>query len=68
MPSKDLILNQSQSIVKALGLGDCIIKLALSILIQLCSIIARGILSLLPTTSVTESKNTEITNNMINAM
>ncbi|MDP3705703.1 MAG: hypothetical protein Q8R24_07300 [Legionellaceae bacterium] len=48
------------------GLGDCIIKLALSIPIQLCSIIARGILSLLPTTPVTESKNTEITSNMIN--
>lgn len=50
------------------GLGDFIIKLALSIPIQLCSIIARGILSLLPMTFVTESKNTEVTSNIINLM
>ena len=64
--SDEAIDNITHLLDMFVGLGDCIIKLALSIPIQLCSIIARGILCLLPTTSVTESKNTEITNNMIN--
>ncbi len=49
-------------------LGDYTIKLLLSIPIQLGSIIARGILSLLPTTFVSESKNTEIKNNITNSI